>query len=135
MERDECGFAAQEAAATAIQRQIPTAQHHCIKILLIEEVEKTSRFSRSTALVIRLTRLSVVDVRRLCQPLRTEWARHRARLDCDWYVSAFPNHSHAGEDRGPQIDGCESDYEHRVSARIHGNAHFVFMERVLPIGP
>jgi hypothetical protein len=86
------------------------------------------------ALVIKLTGLSVVDVRRLCQPLRTESSRRSSGLDRDWYVSALPNQGHAGEDGGPQIDGCESEYEHCAAVGTRGDPHLVPEEGMLLIG-
>jgi hypothetical protein len=78
-----------EAAAAGIPRQVGrTAQYHCIKSLHIEEVEETLALSRYSALVIKSSGLSVVDPCRSCQPFRTESARHRARMDGDWYVTA-----------------------------------------------
>jgi hypothetical protein len=106
-----------------------------IKILRIEEVEKTSALCRYPALVIKSSWLSVVDARRSCQPLRTGSSRRCSGLDRDWYVSALPNQGHAGEDGGPQIDGCEIEYEHCAAMGAHGDVHLVFMERMLPIGP
>jgi hypothetical protein len=92
------------------------------------------RFSRYPALVIKLTGLSVVDVRRLCQPLRTGSSRRCSRLDRDWYVSALPNQGHAVEDGGPKIDGCESEYEHCAAMGTRDDLHLVLEEWMLLIG-
>jgi hypothetical protein len=97
-------------------------------------VEKTSALSRYPALVIKLTGLSVVDMRRLCQPLRTGSSRRCSGLDRDWYVSALPNQGHASEDGGPQIDGCENEYEHCAAVGTRGDLHLVLEERMLLIG-
>jgi hypothetical protein len=45
------------------------------------------------------------------------------------------NQGHAGEDRGPQIDGCESEYEHCSALGTRGDPYFVLEERMLLIGP
>jgi hypothetical protein len=58
----------------------------------------------------------------------------RARLDCDWYVAALPNQGHAGEDGGPQIDGCESEYEYCAALGTRGDLHLVLEEGMLLIG-
>jgi hypothetical protein len=55
-------------------------------------------------------------------------------LDRDWYVSALPNQGHAGEDGGPQIDGCESEYEHCAAMGTRGDLHLVLEEGMLLIG-
>jgi hypothetical protein len=57
-----------------------------------------------------------------------------AGLDRDGYVSALPNHGHAGEDGGPQIDGCEREYEHCAAVRTRGDSHLVLEEGMLLIG-
>ena len=76
--------------------------------------------------------------------LDNEWPRHAltvrrcylpsARLDCDWHVATLANQGHAGKDGGPQIDGCESEYEHCASV-ARGDVHIVFVERMPLIGP
>jgi hypothetical protein len=73
-------------------------------------------------------------VRRLCQPLRTGSSRRCSGLDRDWYVSALPNQGHAGEDGGPQIDGCESECEHCAAVGTGGDLHLVLEEGMLLIG-
>jgi hypothetical protein len=83
---------------------------------------------------IKLTGLSVVDVRRSCQPLRTGSSRRWTGLDRDWYISAVPNQGHAGEDGGPQIDGCESEYEHGAAMGTRSDLHLMLEERMLLIG-
>jgi hypothetical protein len=112
----------------------PDGAATAIKILRIEEVDKASALCRYPALVIKLTGLSVVDVRRLCQPLRTGSSRRCSGLDRDWYVSALPNQGHAGEDGGPQIDGCESECEHCAAVGTRGDLHLVVEEGMLLIG-
>jgi hypothetical protein len=57
-----------------------------------------------------------------------------ARLDCDWYVATLANQGHAAKDGGPQIDGCESEYEHCTSV-ARGDVHIVFVKRMPLIGP
>lgn len=44
------------------------------------------------------------------------------------------NQGHAGEDGGPQIDGCKSEYEHCATVGIRGDLHLVLVERMLLIG-
>lgn len=112
----------------------PDGAATAIKILRIEEVDKASALCRYPALVIKLTGLSVVDVRRLCQPLRTGSSRRCSGLDRDGYVSALPNQGHAGEDGGPQIDGCESKCEHCAAVGTRGDLHLVVEEGMLLIG-
>ena len=99
----------------------------------IEEVEETSGFSRYSALVITSSGLSVVDARCRCKLFRTGSSRRCARLDGDWYVAALPNQGHAGEGGGPQVDGCESEYEHRAAVGTRGDLHLVLEKRMLLI--
>jgi hypothetical protein len=56
-----------------------------------------------------------------------------ARLDCDGCVAALANHGHAGEDGGPQIDGCESEFEHCAAVGTRADPHLVLLERMLLI--
>jgi hypothetical protein len=46
----------------------------------------------------------------------------------------LPNQGHAGEDGGPQIAGCESEYEHCVAVGTRGDPHLVLEEGMLLIG-
>jgi hypothetical protein len=46
----------------------------------------------------------------------------------------LPNQGHAGEDGGPQIDGCESEYEHCAALGTRGDLHLVLEEGMLLIG-
>jgi hypothetical protein len=46
----------------------------------------------------------------------------------------LPNQGHAGEDGGPQIDGCESEYEHCAAVGTRGDPHLVLEEGMLLIG-
>jgi hypothetical protein len=46
----------------------------------------------------------------------------------------LPNQGHAGEDGGPQIDDCKSEYEHCATVGIRGDLHLVHVERMLLIG-
>jgi hypothetical protein len=60
--------------------------------------------------------------------------RRGSGLDRDWYVSALPNQCHAGEDGGPQINGCESEYKHCAAVGTRGDPHLVLEEGMLLIG-
>ena len=51
-----------------------------------------------------------------------------------WDVATLANQGHAGQDGGPQIDGCESEYEHCASV-TRGDVHIVFVERMPLIVP
>jgi hypothetical protein len=46
----------------------------------------------------------------------------------------LPNQGHAGEDGGPQIDGCESEYQHCAAVGTRDDLHLVLEEGMLLIG-